>query len=84
MRAIDLSGSDILLLTQEFLGQMLGTRRSSVSMVANTLQRAGFISYRRGRIEIINREGLRESACECYEVVKGHYDELSIVQPGGI
>jgi CRP-like cAMP-binding protein len=76
LRAHDLSGSDTLLLTQEFLGQMLGVQRSSVSLVANTLQAAGLIRYRRGRIEITNLDGLMESSCQCYKAVRAHYDRL--------
>jgi CRP-like cAMP-binding protein len=76
LRARDLSGSDNLLLTQEFLGQMLGVQRSSLSLVANTLQAAGLIRYRRGRIEITNLEGLMESSCLCHAAVKAQYDRL--------
>jgi CRP-like cAMP-binding protein len=72
----DLSGSDALGLTQEFLAQMLGVRRTSVSLVANTLQNAGLIRYRRGRIEITDLDGLRAASCECYGRVKLHYDRL--------
>ena len=63
-------------LTQEFLAQMLGVRRTSVSLVANTLQNAGLIRYRRGRIEITDLEGLQAASCECYDRVKMHYDRL--------
>jgi CRP-like cAMP-binding protein len=76
LRSRDLSGSDTLGLTQEFLGQMLGVQRSSVSLVAHTLQEAGLIRYSRGRIDILNLGGLRESSCECYGTVKAHYDRL--------
>jgi CRP-like cAMP-binding protein len=76
LRSRDLSGSDTLALTQEFLAQMLGVQRSSVSLVANTLQKAGLIGYRRGRIEIVNLEGLQDASCECYGTVKAHYDRL--------
>jgi CRP-like cAMP-binding protein len=62
LRSRDLSGSDTLALTQEFLAQMLGVQRSSVSLVANTLQQAGLIRYGRGRIEILDLEGLQ--SCE--------------------
>jgi CRP-like cAMP-binding protein len=72
----ELSGSDTLGLTQEFLAQMLGVRRTSVSLVANTLQSAGLIRYRRGRIEITDLEGLRAASCECYDRVKMHYSRL--------
>jgi CRP-like cAMP-binding protein len=76
LRMRDLAANDDLVVTQEFLAQMLGVRRSSLSVVANTLQKAGFIRYKRGHIRILNVEGLKESACECYEVVKVHYDRL--------
>jgi CRP-like cAMP-binding protein len=77
----DLSGSDTLGLTQEFVAQMLGVRRTSVSLVANTLQNAGLIRYRRGRIEITDLQGLRAASCECYSRVKTHYDRLLGVSP---
>ena len=76
LRMRDLAGSDDLIITQEFLGQLLGVRRSSVSIVANTLQKAGFIKYRRGSIKILDVDGLREASCECYETVRGHYERL--------
>jgi CRP-like cAMP-binding protein len=76
LRARDLAGGDTLDLTQENLAQVLGARRSSVSIVANTLQRAGLIRYSRGRIEIISHEGLSAMSCKCSEVVKRRYDKL--------
>jgi CRP-like cAMP-binding protein len=76
LRSRDLQGSDDLLLTQEFVAEMLGVRRTSVSVVANTLQQAGFIRYRRGHIRILNLDGLRETACECYQTVKAHSERL--------
>jgi CRP-like cAMP-binding protein len=76
LRCRDLMGSDDLELTQEFLGQMLGVRRSSVSLIAGTLQHAGLIRYRRGHIRIVNLEGLRDAACECYATVKSQSDRL--------
>jgi CRP-like cAMP-binding protein len=76
LRARDLSRSDTLPFTQEFLAELLGVRRTSVSTVAHTLQQAGFLKYARGRIHIVNLEGLQESACECYYTVCGHYDTL--------
>lgn len=72
----DLSGDVRLLLTQEVLAQMIGARRNSVSLVANTLQQANFMHYSRGHIQILNLEGLRETACECYGTVKAQYDRL--------
>jgi CRP-like cAMP-binding protein len=53
-------------LTQEFLSQMLGVRRTTVTLVARALQQAGLIRYQRGQIEVTNRKGLEETACECY------------------
>jgi CRP-like cAMP-binding protein len=76
LRCRDLQGSDDLVLTQEFLGQMLGVRRTSVSVVANTLQQAGFVRYSRGHIRILNLEGLQETTCECYQTVKSQSDRL--------
>ena len=76
LRARDLSGSDHLPFTQEFLAEMLGVRRTSVTAVARTLQEAGMVKYTRGKIEILDVEGLRESACECHETVNDQYRQL--------
>ncbi|GLH76716.1 Crp/Fnr family transcriptional regulator [Bradyrhizobium sp. SSBR45G] len=72
----DLSGGNKLYVTQESLAQMIGARRNSVSLVASTLQQADFIHYSRGHIEIMDLEGLKRTACECYGTVKGHYEKL--------
>lgn len=63
-------------LTQEFLAQMLGVRRATVSLTAGLLQSAGLISYRRGNITIDDRAGLEEIACDCYRTVRAEFDEL--------
>jgi CRP-like cAMP-binding protein len=63
-------------LTQEFLGQMLGVQRTTVTLVARSLQTAGLIKYRRGRIEIVDRTGLEEAACECYELNLRHFNRM--------
>jgi CRP-like cAMP-binding protein len=76
MQTHDLSGNDKLVLTQESMAQMIGARRNSVSLVANTLQQANFIHYSRGHIEITDPDGLRRTACECYATVKAQYDRL--------
>jgi CRP-like cAMP-binding protein len=76
LRCRDLTGSDDLPLTQEFIAQMLGVRRTSVSIVAHTLQKAGLIKYKRGHIRVVDLKGLRESACECYWTVKSLSDRL--------
>ena len=67
---------DTISFSQERLADMLGLRRSSVTLAARTLQSRRFISYRRGRIEIVNRKGLKTAACECYEVVSRSFDQF--------
>jgi len=67
-----LSSGGTLPLTQEFLAQMLGTRRSSVTVAAGILQKAGMISYTRGNVTIVDRQRLEEAACECYGIVRQH------------
>jgi CRP-like cAMP-binding protein len=63
-------------LTQEFIAQMLGVRRATVTEVAGTLQQAGLISYHRGIITILDREGLEQVACTCYGITKRAFDQL--------
>jgi len=63
-------------LTQEFLSQMLGARRSTVTISASSLQSAGLIDYRRGHIRILDREKLADTTCECYSVIRKLYDNL--------
>jgi CRP-like cAMP-binding protein len=72
----DRVGGSEIRLTQEFLAQMLGTRRSRVSEAAIILQRAGLLRYSRGIITILDREGLEEFVCECYRAVKAEVDRL--------
>ncbi len=67
---------DEIRLTHEFLSMMLGSRRSGVTIAAATLQQAGFIRYNHGRIVIVNREGLEEAACECYQVARAQFSGL--------
>jgi len=76
LRARDLCDSETLPLTQEFLAQMIGVQRNAISIVAHALQQAGIIRYSRGHICITNVEGLRETACECYDAVKAHHRRL--------
>jgi len=70
-----LAGAD-LMMTQELIASMLGVRREGVTEAAGKLQRDGVISYSRGRISVLDRKGLEERVCECYEVVKHEYDRL--------
>jgi CRP-like cAMP-binding protein len=65
-----------LVMTQELIAHMLGVRRGGVTEAALSLQNAGLISYRRGRIMVLNRTGLEARSCECYRVVKTEYDRL--------
>ena len=65
----DRVGTNHLVLTHEFISQMLGSRRSTVTVATGILQRSGFIRYKRGHIEILDREGLEQVACECYAAV---------------
>jgi CRP-like cAMP-binding protein len=70
--------SDLLPITHEFLAQMLGTGRPSVSLAAGILQRAGLIENLRGTVKILNRAELEESACECYRAIQHFNDGLGI------
>jgi CRP-like cAMP-binding protein len=65
-------------LTQEFLANMLGARRTTVTAAAGTLQRKGLIKYSRGRIQIVDPEGLEGEACECYRTVRRLYMDFYI------
>ena len=72
----DRAQSDHFPITQEFLSHMLGVRRAGVTVVAGMLQKAGLISYSRGRMTIIDRPGLEKVACECYESIKVEFDRV--------
>ena len=76
LAAHDRSDVPQLSLTQDLIAVMLGVRRSTVSIAAGTLQRAGVIRYQHGHITIIDREGLENAACECYEAVTSEYRDL--------
>ena len=68
--------SDKISLTHEYLSMMLGARRSGVTIAAATLQQAGFIRYVHGHIVILNRRGLEEASCECYDVARAQFGPL--------
>ena len=72
----DRVGKDEFHLTQEFLGQMLGTRRATVSEVAGRLQADGIIEYSRGQIRILDRARLEAVSCTCYGVIRKEYDRM--------
>jgi len=64
----DRADQDTMTMTQEFMADMLGTRRTTVTLVASSLQDRGLISYRRGKVTIVSRENLEKAACDCYHV----------------
>lgn len=72
----DRASGERLELTHDFIATMLGVRRSGVSVAANQLQSEGLISYRRGHVNILDRDGLEAVACECYGVVRREFDRL--------
>jgi CRP-like cAMP-binding protein len=69
LQSADRAGSDTVALTQEFLAEMLGVRRTSVTEVASKVQGAGVINYSRGSITILNRRALEKMSCECYQTL---------------
>jgi CRP-like cAMP-binding protein len=72
----DRVGTDEFPMTHEFLSQMLGVRRASVTVTAGILQKAGFVEFSRGRVAVVDRAGLESAACECYGVTREVYDRL--------
>ncbi|MBE8991253.1 Crp/Fnr family transcriptional regulator [Nostoc sp. LEGE 12450] len=68
--------SDEFPLTQEFISQMLGVRRAGVTEAANILSEAGMITYHRGQINILNREALEKTSCECYQIIEKEFVRL--------
>jgi CRP-like cAMP-binding protein len=70
----DRVGTDQFAITHQFLGQMLGSRRATVTLSAGILQAAGLIRYHRGQVTIVDRAGLESAACECYGVIKSELD----------
>ena len=74
--SLDRLQSNQLTMTQELIANMLGVRREGVTEAAGKLQAAGLINYRRGTITVLDRPGLENQACECYQVVKREFDRL--------
>jgi len=73
---LDRLPSNELIMTQELIAGMIGVRREGITEAAGNLQRAGLISYRRGHITVLNRTGLEQLTCECYNVVKKEFQRL--------
>ncbi|MFZ0305186.1 MAG: Crp/Fnr family transcriptional regulator [Terracidiphilus sp.] len=71
--------NDSIPITHEFLAMMLGTRRTTVTVAAGMLHKAGLIEYSRGHVAIKNREGLVHAACECYQVIHEEYVRLGLL-----
>jgi CRP-like cAMP-binding protein len=67
--------ADTFPMTHEFLADMLGVRRPSVSIAMSILSKAGYTSYRRGKVEVIDRDGLEQASCECYEVLSRQFEK---------
>jgi CRP-like cAMP-binding protein len=78
--SLDRLTTNELVMTQELIANMLGVRREGVTECALKLQKAGLISYARGHIHVLNRQGLEDRTCECYEVVKKEYERLLPLQ----
>ena len=76
LQTLDRASSNELILTQELVASMLGVRSEDIARAAEKLQQAGFIRNRRGRIIVLDRSGLEDRACECYDVVKTEFDRL--------
>lgn len=77
LQARDRVDGNTIKLTHEFLSQMLGVRRPTVTVVAHMLQQAGLIRYHRGHIQIMDRPGLEARACECYGVIRRNIDKIT-------
>ena len=73
--------ADQLLLTHDFLSQMLGSPRTTVTLAAGSLQRTNLIGYSRGKVTIRNRAGLEKIACECYRTVRDEFRRLGLLNP---
>jgi CRP-like cAMP-binding protein len=72
----DRAGRDQFTLTHEFLSEMMGMRRQTVSLVAARLQRAGLIDYHRGLVRVLDRKGLEERGCECFRACRAFYQQI--------
>ena len=72
----DRVGRDEFPMTHEFMGEMLGVRRQTVTVIFGTLQGAGLITFRRGIVRVVDRSGLEDAACECYRLIRALYDRI--------
>jgi CRP-like cAMP-binding protein len=74
--SLDRLPTNVLVMTQELIANMLGVRREGVTEAAGRLQKRGVIAYQRGRIEVLDRDALEASSCECYQAVKKESERL--------
>ncbi len=72
----DRADSEDLAFTHEFLAEVLGVNRKSVTLAAQVLQKTGLIDYRRGKMQVLDRPGLEKASCECYAIVKKRFDDF--------
>ncbi|MEA2876830.1 MAG: hypothetical protein QOF14_2026 [Hyphomicrobiales bacterium] len=77
LQSRDVIDSDVIQLTQEFLSHMLGVQRTTVSLAATALQKRGLVTYSRGNIKILDHDGLKKGACECYDVIREQVNRAS-------
>jgi len=73
----DRAEGEVLAYTHEFLSHMLGANRKSVTLAAQSMQAAGLISYRRGKMQILDRPGIEKASCECYAIVRERFDAIA-------
>jgi CRP-like cAMP-binding protein len=83
LMAQDRIDGDVLGFSQEFMGMMLGANRTTVAVIAGTLQQVGLIEYKRAQVKILDRAGLEAAACECYSITKRLYHGLYQKPPNG-
>jgi CRP-like cAMP-binding protein len=76
LMAQDRTGTNTLNFTQEYLGEMIGARRTTVTAVASDLQRQGLLEYKRGELRILNREDLEMETCDCYQIIRRLFSGL--------
>jgi hypothetical protein len=68
--------TDTLHMTHEIIANLLGIPRTGITLAAGTLQTAGFIRYSRGKIVILDRQGLESASCECYKIIKQEFEQF--------
>ena len=83
LQSLDRLSGNELTITQELIAHLLGVRREGVTEAACRLQKEGMISYRRGHITVLDRQGLEAQVCECYQVVKKEFDRLLPIHQSG-